>query len=86
VDDHILLDIGAVADFDVAEIPPQNGPRTDVAVFPDGHPSDENCAWMDKRSFPHFRLFSFELVDGHFSYPFWIILGGMKGCLLDAKE
>jgi hypothetical protein len=78
VNDHVLLDIGAVSDFDVAEISPQDSSRADVAVFPDGHASDQDRAGVDKRGFADLGSFPLEFVNGHINQPFGRILAVIK--------
>jgi len=69
VDDRIFLDVGTVADFDITKIPPENGPGSDIAIFSDGHPADQNGGRMDKRGFPDLGPLTFEFVKRHFFFP-----------------
>jgi hypothetical protein len=65
MDDAIFLDIGPVPYLDISEIPPQNGPGADIAVLPDGDPSDENRRGMHERGFAHGGPFPFKFIHGH---------------------
>jgi hypothetical protein len=65
VDDAIFLNVGSIPYLDISEIPSQNGAGADIAVLPDGNPSDENRRGMHERGFAHCGSFPFKFIHGH---------------------